>query len=184
MLLIPGILASKFTPQGDFESIATVTVGSGGAASISFSSIPATYQHLQLRFIAQDVSSAQYFLVSYNGETSTSFYTWHALEGNGTTAVAFATATGTFSGNVVNYAAGATGSIFSAGVIDILDYANTNKNKTFRALAGYDANGSGFIILNSGLFLKTDAISSISITYNGGTNFAQNSQVALYGIKG
>ena len=40
-----------FAAGGDFESIATVTVGGGGAASIEFTSIPGTYQHLQIRGI-------------------------------------------------------------------------------------------------------------------------------------
>jgi hypothetical protein len=50
---ILGIIASsKLSAVGDYESIATVTVGSGGAANVEFTSIPATYTHLQLRLLA------------------------------------------------------------------------------------------------------------------------------------
>jgi len=80
-------------------------------------------------------------------------------------------------------AAGNTSGIFSAGVIDILDYTNTNKNKVVRALSGFDANGSGEIIFDSLLWINTGAINQITMEVFT-TNFAQDSQIALYGIKG
>jgi hypothetical protein len=62
---ILGIIASsKLTAAvGDFESIATVTVGGGGAATVEFTSIPATYTHLQLRYIAQKTSNGSNYNV-------------------------------------------------------------------------------------------------------------------------
>ena len=74
-------------------------------------------------------------------------------------------------------------SIFSASVMDILDYGNTNKNKTTRVLAGYDTNGGGEISLDSGLWINTNAITQIDIVARNYA-FATNSQFALYGIKG
>lgn len=183
-MLILGILDQVAGPDvGDFESIATVTVGSGGATDISFTSIPTTYQHLQVRYIARDTASGQYFTIQVNGDTSVNSYTWHSLQGDGATATAAGNATGTFPGVVVNFAAGATTDIFSAHVIDILDYANTNKNTTFRSLGGYDANGSGVANLQSNLWTSTNAITSLKFLYNSG-NIAQHSHFALYGIKG
>jgi hypothetical protein len=73
--------------------------------------------------------------------------------------------------------------IYGAGVIDILDYANTNKFKTVRSLTGTDLNGSGQIILGSGLYQQTTAITSITLEANG-VNWLTNSSFALYGIKG
>ena len=70
--------------------------------------------------------------------------------------------------------------IFGTFIVDILDYANTNKYKTMRALDGFDANGSGYAVLWSGNWRSTSAVSTITIT--GGT-FAQYSSFALYGIK-
>jgi hypothetical protein len=77
---------------------------------------------------------------------------------------------------------------YSASIIDILDYANTNKYKTYRALTGIDKNGSGSIQLTSGVWRNTTAITSITITPQSNTSptnqFQQYSQFALYGIKG
>jgi hypothetical protein len=64
-----------------------------------------------------------------------------------------------------------------------LDYTNTNKNKTARSLWGYDANGSGYVGLYSGLWRNTSAINRIDYVPASGT-FPQYSSFALYGIKG
>ena len=58
MLIIPGIIASSYPRvSNSYESIATVTVGAGGSSSISFTSIPSTYKHLQLRGIINSTKS-------------------------------------------------------------------------------------------------------------------------------
>lgn len=160
-----------------FESIATVSVGSGGAADIEFTSIPNSYAHLQLRGFLRTTSGDQLRL-TFNGSTSN--YRSHYLEGTGTSAIA-----GSESDPRINlYAAlpSAT-SVFSGTVIDILDYANTNKTKVVRALSGWDANGSGYVDLDSGLWNDTSAITSIKFVPSAGS-FAQYSHFALYGIKG
>jgi hypothetical protein len=79
---------------------------------------------------------------------------------------------------------GALSNLFAGYVIDILDYANTNKNKTIRSLAGSDANGSGTIWFGSIAWLSTSAITSLSFNIESGSNFTQYSSFALYGIKG
>jgi hypothetical protein len=76
----------------------------------------------------------------------------------------------------------AAANVFGAGIIDILDYADTNKYKTVRALSGTDNNGSGDIILGSGLYQQTTAITSITLEANG-VNWLTNSSFALYGIR-
>jgi len=73
--------------------------------------------------------------------------------------------------------------IYAVSVIDILDYANTSKNKTIRALDGMDANGSGQVILNSGLWINTAAITSVTLQASA-SSFTTASHFALYGIKG
>jgi len=74
---------------------------------------------------------------------------------------------------------------FGVVVIDILDYANTNKYKTTRALAGLDINAAGgFIALRSGNWRNTNAITTITLKPESSRIFAQYSQFALYGIKG
>ena len=192
-----GIYASQNYPRvtTSFESIATVTVGSGGAANVEFTSIPGTYSHLQVRAIARDTSSTGTFgafKLQFNGDTSVNSYAFHMLYGNGASAGADATTSGTF-GHIYldTYPSnGAIANNFSGGILDILDYANANKYKTVRWLGGHDNNGTGstdgrkgFINLKSGLWLSTSAITSIKITADL-TSFAQYSHFALYGAKG
>jgi hypothetical protein len=108
----------------------------------------------------------------------------HNLYGDGATAFA-----NSYVPAIGELALAATGSlstfIFGVGVIDILDYADTNKNKTIRSLTGADINGSGNIFFSSQLINSTTAISSITFeSLDGGTNLQQYTSFALYGIKG
>jgi len=182
-------LSSAPVTTGDYESIATVLVGSAGASSITFSNIPQTYKHLQLRWTARSNESGSYpdFYAKVNSSTTLAdYYYLHYMQGVGTTANA-GNASGTagvYIGRVAG--SGASANVFGVGVCDILDYANTNKNKTFRSLTGYDNNGSGDVVLLSGLYIKTTAISSIELipANNTGKAFQQHSSFALYGIRG
>jgi hypothetical protein len=191
MAPILGIYASQisghlFAPSGAYDSIATVTVGAGGSSSITFSSIPNTYTHLQVRGIARSTRSAtsDYIALQLNSDTGSN-YAYHGLEGDGSTASAFGLATQTFMDVERASAASATASVFGASVFDILDYANTNKYKTMRNLGGIDNNGSGSVFLTSGLWQNTNAVTTITLKAQGGTsNFAQYSSFALYGIRG
>jgi len=179
-----GIMASQISghlASGAYASIATATVGSGGASSITFSSIPSTYTDLQIRAMAQGGASAAAINVNFNADTTSTAY-WHLLYGTGATAAAYTISTAYIQATTLSSTANTN--MFNAGVIDILDYANTNKNKTLRGLSGYDANGSGTVALYSGQWINTAAITSIVLTVNNGTNFSQYSHFALYGIKG
>jgi hypothetical protein len=196
---IPGIVASQIsghlTPTTGFVSIATVTLGSAQSTA-SFTSIPQTYKHLQLRisFLCSNADGWQ-FLQAGNGslDTSANSYSSHYLRGYGTGVDADYT-NGSLNANAKGYRWGYanTSSATSpyTAVIDILDYTNTNKNKTFRSLNGQDANGSGFIFLSSGLWMSTSAINTIQVSNSNGnsqTNYAnynQYSSFALYGIQG
>ena len=175
---ISGLLGVGGVVAGDYESIATTVVGSGGTSTITFSSIPSTYKHLQVRYIARATSGGSAnFTMTYNGDTASN-YAWHALFGNGATASA---AAGSPQPYVLAGEISSVANTFSTGVIDILDYANTNKFKTMRDLNGADYNGSGFAILYSGLWRSTSAINQISFA---SVTFAEYSHFALYGIKG
>jgi hypothetical protein len=182
---ILGSLSSGVTaPPNSYESIATVTVGSGGSASVTLSSIPATYTHLQIRglFRSSYNLSNTSMRFTFNSDTANN-YDAHDLNGNGSSVTSGAETSNPYI--VFGRAAydGLTAGIFTAFVIDILDYANTNKHKTTRTLNGYDANGEGQVSLRSGLWRSTSAITSINLFSNVG-DIMQNSQFALYGIKG
>jgi hypothetical protein len=171
-----------------YESIATVTVGSGGSSSISFSSIPSTFKHLQIRYLARSTVANVadgYVSIRFNGDTTNgNYYFYHFLDGNGSSAAAAAGGTNTISYGGVCAGNNATASVFGGGVIDVLDYQNTNKYKVTRGLGGIDNNGSGVIRLASGNWFNTSAINEITIGANAfGNSFTQYSQFALYGIK-
>jgi|688.fasta_scaffold722692_2 hypothetical protein len=175
---ILGIMASSTPAAGDYESIATTTLGSS-QATITFSSIPATYKHLQIRGIFNSATAPQ-ALLRFNSDSAGN-YSYHQIEGNGVSATAGA---GTSVTSIIHFINGMESGTTagSAFVVDILDYANTNKYKTTRALTGTEKNGSGQIFLVSGSWRNTNAVTDISVTTSSGT-FAQYTQVALYGIK-
>jgi len=180
---ILGILASSVpAAAGDYESIATVTVGSGGAANVEFTSIPSTYAHLQIRALTFRTSEGNSLKVQYNSDTGNN-YARHSIYGSGSAAAASATTSTSFV--ELAWAGKTVTSGGSAAVMDILDYKDTNKYKTSRSLFGYDLNGSGYVVLASGLWMNTNAITSIKITPDNPANgdFLQYSHFALYGIK-
>ena len=183
-----GIIASSKSGKLaslDYESIATVTVSSP-VSSISFTSIPSTYKHLQIRSIARGTVAQAEMQTFYQFNSDTgSNYAYHLLRGNGSATFSDQLNSTTAASAQIRYsAASATSGIFGVGVTDILDYSNTTTNKTVRNLGGVDANGSGQVYFTSGLWQSTTAITSIYIGINDGGNFAQYTQFALYGIKG
>lgn len=182
--LVAGFMAGAASLT-DYESIATVTVGAGGTSSIDFTSIASTYSHLQIRFIARTnrATNPDYFNLTFNSDSGAN-YSAHLLSGNGSAASASAYSTQ----NQIYLDGGATGAgqlsnNFAVGVIDILDYSNTNKHKTSRHLLGYDNNGSGAVYLSSGRWGSTSAISTITLTSGSGSTIQQYSSFALYGVK-
>lgn len=168
---------------GSYESIATVSVGAGGAANVEFTSIPSTYTHLQIRATLRSNRSATADSVLWRvNADSGSNYTIHSLNGDGTAASPDAGINLTYGYYFNPPAASATSGIFGVGVIDILDYANTNKFKTFRTLHGVDTNGAGTIQFTSSLWRSTSAITSIKFESQNAANISQYSHFALYGV--
>ena len=188
---ILGVIASstrqgQATDTGAMFPIFATTVGSAGAASVTFSNIPSTYTHLQLRIFAKsnnaNANDAGGLNTRFNSDTSNS-YSYHYMFASSTGALSTGNASSVDSTlvgfvNSNNYPA----SNFTASVIDILDYKNTNKFKTHRSLGGNNGNGAGYAWFASGSYQKTNAISSITMTpYQG--SLMQYSSFALYGLK-
>lgn len=177
-------------PLTSYQSIQTVTVSSSSQSTISFNSIPSTFTHLQIRCITRSVNTPSQwdsFYMTFNSDNGSS-YSDHFLRGSGSAmSVGFRANTGNI---LVGYQPdnGHTSGIFGAFVIDILDYKNTNKNKTTRTLGGFDTNNTGSevgtLALTSGQWRSLDAITSIQLVAGGGRNTSQHSTFALYGIKG
>ncbi len=181
--------STKLWDQETFQSgmfaLATITLTSS-AASITFSGIPADYKHLQIRYCAKTSRAAlsDYAKLELNADTTTTNYRGHTLSGGGSAVFAEthvnAIEVGGFPGNT-------NANMFGVGVLEFLDYTNTNKYKTIRTLDGFDqdsaSTGAGYVAMQSGLWMSSSAITSIKITPGVGPNFVANSSFALYGIK-
>jgi hypothetical protein len=178
------ILAAPFisaVTAGDYNSISTVTVGVGGQATIEFSSIPATYKHLQIRGLVKGATGVQ-LQVRLNSDT-TANYSSHNLAGDGASAQTTGSANVTFFRQFPYSGMPTASNTFGVLVMDILDYADTNKRKTVRTLYGQDSNGSGEVGLASGSWFSTSAVSTVTFLLPSGS-FPQYSTLALYGING
>lgn len=165
-----------------FESIASAS-GTGSSGTITFSSIPNTYKHLQIRMTAFSNSENNAMTLTINGDTATN-YTWHNLWGDGNSIGAQA-APNASSIHLADYAVMSQFGNPTVGIIDIIDYASTVKNKTVRIFVGTDKNNAYAqgVEQDSGHWRSTSAITSITITATG-VNFTTASTFALYGIKG
>lgn len=185
---ILGTIASSWrnvVVDGSFESIATAT-GTGSNQVITFNNIPSTYTHLQIRCSAPTTGLGGTGIYggwfNINNDTASN-YTDHSLYGDGTSAATYIVVPRSSMGLYV-YSTTTTNS--TANIIDFLDYKNTNKFKTVRSLCGGDVNGSGSVLLQSGLWRSTSAITRIDFYLNQGFGthyFANGAHFALYGIK-
>jgi hypothetical protein len=159
-----------------FVKIATVTVGSGGAATMAFSSIPSTYTDLVIKYSTRDADtggSAVY--VTFNGLSTNR--TMRTLVGTGSVANS--------SNWTVIYGRGDSGdrtaNTFSNGEIYIPNYAGSN-NKSVSIDSVEENNATGaYAALAAGLWASTDAITSITLTPSV-ANFVQYTTATLYGI--
>jgi hypothetical protein len=159
-----------------YEAIATVTVGSGTAATMSFTSIPGTYTDLVLKISGRSTSDNIGIDISFNGASTNQSY--RRLRGDGSAA----SSTTLTSIRVINNNSGATASTFGNTEVYIPNYAGSN-NKSVSADGVNENNATeAFADLGAGLWSVTDAITSITLTPNLG-NFAQYSTATLYGIK-
>jgi hypothetical protein len=169
-----------------YVKIASVTVGSGGASSIDFTSIPSTYTDLVVKVSARSSRSAfQQDDLSYRFNSSTSsIYNYVQIRGSGSAAIS------TNPGSVTyNYAgqinsSTSTSNTFSNVEIYIPNYAgSTNKSSS---VDGVQENNQteAFATLVANLWSSTAAITSISLLLNiNSNNFLQYSTATLYGIK-
>lgn len=165
------------------ETIASTSVGAGGTSTITFSDIPQGYLHLQIRSIGRSTTTVETTSLRFNSDTSAS-YSRHYMYGSHSTGP-FAGSSTSSTSIIDPFAQPSSGFIantFGVTILDILDYSNSNKNKTTRSFAGNEHNTVGYMFINSGLWMNTSPITSITIT--AGASFAQYSRFSLYGIKG
>jgi len=168
-----------------YEAIATVTVGSGGAASMTFSSIPGTYTDLAVKLSARtdraNINSDLY--LQFNGIT-TATYSFRRVYSDGS-ATFSDSLTDNSSGGLCGTAVGAnaTASTFGNGEIYIPNYTSANA-KSFSADSVNENNATTSLMgLYAGLWSGTNAITQITIKDYNSANFVQYSTATLYGIK-
>lgn len=162
----------------------TVTVGSGGAATIDFTSIPQTYTDLKIVLSARtDRSSGgsnDYTKITFNG--SNTGYSIRSLYGDGATA-----GSNTYSGNWLEpfglTSNTATASVFGNLEVYISNYTSSNnKSVSMDGVAETNAT-TQYIGLSAGLWSNTAAITSIKMIPFYGTLFLQYTTATLYGVK-
>lgn len=175
---------------GYYECIASVVVDSNDINAIAFSNIPQTYTHLELRYVSRAPSSnntngvfVNRFL--FNG-VETSVYDYQVMKGVGNGTTAASGEANKTNGPIIGLHAGnGIGSgYFGCGVIEILDYASSTKNKVTRSLTGCEVSGTlSEVAIYGGHFRSTNPITGIEIRGDG-SGYGRHSHFALYGIKG
>ena len=203
-MILPGIYASQisghltppYSVPTNYYSIQTATVDSGGSGgTVTFSSIPSGYTHLQVRGIIQSNRGSYAIdntMVRFNSDTGNN-YSRHNLDASASSSTspeAYGTGGSSFMGPIPTVT-GVASNVFSGFVMDILDYTNVNKNKTIRILGGYDVNGTtgtgsfgGSVGIYSGAWYNSStAVNSISFSVVDGTAFNQYSTFELFGVK-
>jgi hypothetical protein len=184
---ILGIIASsKLVASTSYESIATAT-GTGSSGTITFSSIPSTYKHLQVRINARVTGANIASSMRINNDSS-SLYARHALFGTGANPVSAAGSASQTSISWIDFITGSnsTSGMQGVGILDIHDYASTTKTKTVRLLGGMDTNNGsdgGLITLQSGLYNSTTAITRLDFLAVA-SNWTTTTTFSLYGIRG
>lgn len=168
---------------GAYELISTTTLGSD-TSSVTFSSIVSTYKQIQIRYAARTDygNSFDQIYMRMNADTGAN-YRDHYLTGTGS---AVNSGTSGANGITLGWLAGntATSDAFGAGIVDVLDYVSSSKYTTSRTLAGSNNGATNRVYLQSGLWLNTAAITSLTLLPVYGSNFKTGSRFSLYGIKG
>jgi len=179
-----GVIASS-TRQGlsttSYQSIATATVGAGGATSVSFTSIPSTFTHLEIRATLVNASNFYSIKLRFNSDSGANYnysqlFSYNPTNGGGD-------GPGTDTGALVGIGAKNSASYSSAMVAKIYEYAKTNLYKRVVGWGGVDGNGTGQTKLTYVYWANTNAITDI-YCYADGSTMNQYTQFALYGIKG
>ena len=167
-----------------YEKIATVTVGVGGSSTISFSSIPATYTDLLVKWSARVTDTATdsvQVTLQFNGDTGSN-YTRRSLYGDGGAAGSSSATTTSmrFGWTSTN---GNTANTFGQGEFYIPNYTSSSQ-KSVSADGVAESNAAQFIYagLHAGLWTGTSAINSITLLVPS-WSFVQYSTATLYGIK-
>ena len=168
-----------------FELISSVTAGSGGAASLDFTSIPNTFTDLCVKYSVRGTNANPYSMMTLKFNNATSGYSSRGVYGNSSSASSVS-----YSGlgyMWIGYHEGdtATASTFGNGELYIPNYAgSTYKSVSIDQVSENNstAGDSAFAFLDAGLWSVTDAINKISLINDYGS-WKEFSTAYLYGVK-
>lgn len=177
-----GILAAsgvEAAVAGSYDLLATEDINSQ-VTSVTFSNLSTystDYDHLEFRLILRrqilaDAAAANIF---YNGDTTSTNYYYHNLQGNGSTISAF-------SGNradLIHYSG--DGNDFAGAIVQILDLFSSNKNTVARCLSGSKPAVEDAIRISSSIWNNTDPVTTIRFAT--GSVFGTGSRISMYGLK-
>lgn len=159
--------------------ISTVTVGSGGAASIDFTSIAATYTDLYLLVSGRTTAASIEMRIQFNGDTASN-YSVRRLYGDGSSAASNSTSTTYLAPYAIN-PSDSSSNVFGNASVYIPNYAgSTAKSVSIDGVAENNAT-AGYQAINAGLWTGTAAITSIKLIGQTG-NWVEYSTASLYGI--
>jgi len=157
-----------------------VTVGSGGAANIDFTSIPGTYTDLVILLSSRAATGgAADVEMQLNSDTTGTNYATKQIQANGSTVAS--------SGGAGNQTATSTGSTdtastFASSSIYIPNYlGSTYKSYSTDTVTENNAT-TAYATLRAGIWNNTAAITNIRLKHGSGANFAQYSTAYLYGV--
>lgn len=163
------------------QLIQTVTVGSGGEASITFGSggtIPQTYTDLVILFSGRSNRGATFDNIRVQPNGATTGVSSRILYGSGSGASSFT------EGYISGYTGGndATASTFGNSSIYIPNYtASTQKSFSIDSVSENNATAATQA-LTAGLWTGTDPITSITLDQGDGSTWLQYTSASLYGI--
>ena len=173
-----------------YNLIATTTVGSGGASTISFASIPQTFTDLKVVLSARSTAGASvaYSIFMKMNNLTTSIYSQKALEGSGSGGACSSFAQSGVDTTVragITNGTGSTASVFSSTEIYIPNYTGSNqKSVSIETVTETNAN-TIYANLIAYLVASTAAITDLTFSTEplGAVSFAQYSSASIYGIK-
>jgi len=164
-----------------YKLISSVTVGSGGASSVSFTSIPQTYTDLQLLISSRADNANVFGWFTYTFNLSSGNMTSKVIEGSGTTVVSSSNATYMYGGSGVGNAA--TANTFGNTSIYIPNYTGSTYKSSSSDDVGESNATTVYSDLITNLLSETPAVTSIQfVPQTGSGTFRQYSTFYLYGI--
>jgi hypothetical protein len=161
-------------------AIQTVTVASGGVTEISFSSIPANYDQLEILASSRCTSTSSELVLTFNGQSSN----WGTRHLGGSQ-------TSVFTNNAYQpgrmYLGGIASSSYTANVFSSTDvlirnYASSANKPVFSRNVSLNDSTNNVINFVSGLWSNSSTVTSIQLFFQAGTTFEVGSTFTLYGI--